>query len=128
MEVDFTLYLRKSLLELSPYQSAREEFVNDGRQMMLLYANENPFATSVNRYPDPMQTQLKREIASWRKLEEDQIYLSNGSDEFISQIIMGCCEPGEDQILIVPPTFGMYKVAAKIHGVGVKEVHLTLEL
>ena len=127
MEVDFTLYLRKSLLELSPYQSAREEFVNDGRQMILLDANENPFATSVNRYPDPMQTQLKREIASWRKLEEDQIYLSNGSDEFISQIIMGCCEPGEDQILIVPPTFGMYKVAAKIHGVGVKEVPLTSE-
>ena len=91
MEVDFTLYLRKSLLELSPYQSAREEFVNDGRQMILLDANENPFATSVNRYPDPIQTQLKREIASWRKLEEDQIYLSNGSDEFISQIIMGCC-------------------------------------
>ena len=117
-------FVRKSLLELSPYQSAREEFVNDGREMILLDANENPFPTAVNRYPDPMQIELKSRIANWKSVDPNQLYLSNGSDEFISQIIMACCEPSKDHILILPPTFGMYKVAARTYGVAVKEVPL----
>jgi len=125
MKIDINRMLRKSLLKLMPYQSARQEFVNEGRKMILLDANENPFETSVNRYPDPLQTKLKKAIAAWKNVEIEQLYLSNGSDEFISQIIQGCCEPGEDQIMIVPPTFGMYKVAAALHGVGVREVPLT---
>ena len=125
MKIDVNKYLRKSLLAVAPYQSAREEYVNDGRKMILLDANENPFATAVNRYPDPMQLELKTQIAAWKKVPINQIYLSNGSDEFISQIIMGCCEPGVDHIVLVPPTFGMYKVAATLNGVGVVEVPLT---
>ena len=127
MENDFNQYFRKSLLKLKPYQSAREEYINDGRKMILLDANENPFETSVNRYPDPLQMELKSQIAIWRKVGLEQIYLSNGSDEFISQIVMGSCEPGIDHIVIVPPTFGMYKVAAATFGVGVKEIPLTSE-
>ena len=127
MENDFNQYFRKSLLKLKPYQSAREEFINDGRKMILLDANENPFETSVNRYPDPLQMELKSQIAIWRKVGLEQIYLSNGSDEFISQIVMGSCEPGIDHIVLVPPTFGMYKVAAATFGVGVKEIPLTSE-
>jgi len=127
METDFNQYFRKSLLKLNPYQSAREEFVNGERKMILLDANENPFTTSVNRYPDPMQMELKIEISKWRKVGLEQIYLSNGSDEFISQIVMVCCEPGMDHIVIVPPTFGMYKVAAATFGAGVKEIPLTSE-
>ena len=127
METDFNQYFRKSLLKLKPYQSAREEFVNVERKMILLDANENPFTTSVNRYPDPMQMELKTEISRWRKVDLDQIYLSNGSDEFISQIVMGSCEPGMDHIVIVPPTFGMYRVAAATFGVSVKEIPLTSE-
>ena len=127
MENDFNQYFRKSLLKLKPYQSAREEFINDGRKMILLDANENPFETSVNRYPDPLQMELKSQIAIWRKVGLEQIYLSNGSDEFISQIVMGSCEPGMDHIVIVPPTFGMYKVAAATFGVSVKEIPLTSE-
>ena len=127
METDFNQYFRKSLLKLKPYQSAREEFVNGERKMILLDANENPFKTSVNRYPDPMQMELKTEISRWRKVGLEQIYLSNGSDEFISQIVMGSCEPGMDHIVIVPPTFGMYKVAAATFGVSVKEIPLTSE-
>ena len=127
METDFNQYFRKSLLKLKPYQSAREEFVNGERKMILLDANENPFTTSVNRYPDPMQMELKSEISRWRKVGLEQIYLSNGSDEFISQIVMGSCEPGMDHIVIVPPTFGMYKVAAATFGVSVKEIPLTSE-
>ena len=125
MKFDYKKYIRTHLLSLTPYQSAREEFTADGREMILLDANENPFATEVNRYPDPLQLELKEQIAEWKGVGVDQLYLSNGSDEFISNVIMGCCEPGQDQIVIVPPTFGMYKVSARIHGVGVVEVPLT---
>jgi histidinol-phosphate aminotransferase len=125
MKFDYKKYIRTHLLSLTPYQSAREEFTADGREMILLDANENPFATEVNRYPDPLQLELKEQIAEWKGVGVDQLYLSNGSDEFISNVIMGCCEPGQDQIVIVPPTFGMYKVSARTHGVGVVEVPLT---
>lgn len=87
MKIDINRMLRKSLLKLMPYQSARQDFVNEGRKMILLDANENPFETSVNRYPDPLQTKLKKAIAAWKNVEIEQLYLSNGSDEFISQII-----------------------------------------
>ena len=125
--MDFNLdsYVRTSLLTLQPYQSAREEFVNQGRKMILLDANENPFETESNRYPDPLQVDLKERIAKWKRVPPDQLYLSNGSDEFISQLIMSCCEPKQDSILILPPTFGMYQVAARTHGVGVVEAPLT---
>lgn len=125
MKFDYKKYIRTHLLSLTPYQSAREEFTADGREMILLDANENPFATEVNRYPDPLQLELKEQIAEWKGVGVDQLYLSNGSDEFISNVIMGCCEPGQDQIVIVPPTFGMYKVSARTYGVGVVEVPLT---
>ena len=124
MRPEIRRFFRKSLLELSPYQSAREEFVSDGRTMILLDANENPFPSETNRYPDPMQRELKQKIADWKKVSTEQLYLSNGSDEFISQIIMACCEPATDHIVIVPPTFGMYKVAARTYGVAVREVPL----
>ena len=125
MKFDYTKYIRPYLLTLSPYQSARQEFEGDGSSMILLDANENPFESTTNRYPDPMQMELKQEIAAWKGVEHNQLYLSNGSDEFISQVIMGCCEPGTDSIMILPPTFGMYQVAALTYGVGVQEVPLT---
>jgi histidinol-phosphate aminotransferase len=125
MKFDYKKYIGTHLLSLTPYQSAREEFTADGREMILLDANENPFATEVNRYPDPLQLELKEQIAEWKGVGVDQLYLSNGSDEFISNVIMGCCEPGQDQIVIVPPTFGMYKVSSRTHRVGVVEVPLT---
>ena len=125
MNFDYKKHIRTHLLSLTPYQSAREEFTADGREMILLDANENPFATEVNRYPDPLQLELKEQIAEWKGVGVDQLYLSNGSDEFISNVIMGCCEPGQDQIVIVPPTFGMYKVSSRTHRVGVVEVPLT---
>lgn len=124
MKPDIQRFFRKSLLEISPYKSAREEYNDEGRDMILLDANESPFSSTTNRYPDPMQSDLKEEIASWKNVESDQLYLSNGSDEFISQIIVACCEPGRDHIITLPPTFGMYKVSARIHGVEVKEVPL----
>ena len=117
-------FFRKNLIDLIPYRSAREEYANQGVKMILLDANENPFTSSSNRYPDPMQTKLKNRIANWKNINENQIYLSNGSDESISQLIMAFCEPGIDNIIILPPTFGMYKVSAHVHGIKVIEVPL----
>jgi histidinol-phosphate aminotransferase len=125
MKFDATSYLRKRLLELKPYQSARQEFVSNGESMIFLDANESPYETDLNRYPDPLQLELKALIAKWKGVRIEQLYLSNGSDEFISQVIMGCCEPEKEAIMIAPPTFGMYKVAAALHGVQVCEVPLT---
>ena len=87
MKSDIQRFFRKSLLEISPYKSAREEYIDEGRDMILLDANESPFSSNSNRYPDPMQSDLKEEIATWKNVESDQLYLSNGSDEFISQIV-----------------------------------------
>ena len=117
-------FFRKNLIDLIPYQSAREEYANQGVKMILLDANENPFTSGSNRYPDPMQTKLKNRIANWKNINENQIYLSNGSDESISQLIMAFCEPGIDNIITLPPTFGMYKVSAHVHGIKVKEAPL----
>jgi len=125
MKFDISKYVRSHLLLLSPYQSARQEYEGNEQAMILLDANENPYKSEVNRYPDPMQKELKTRISQWKGVDENQLYLSNGSDEFISQIIMACCEPAQDEIVILPPTFGMYKVAAKLHGVGIREVPLT---
>jgi len=124
MTFDITSYVRSHLLKLKPYRSAREEYAVKGREVILLDANENPYSSEINRYPDPMQSLLKERLAVWKKVAVNQIYLSNGSDEFISQIIIGCCEPGKDHIIIVPPTFGMYKVSARTYGVNVHEVPL----
>jgi histidinol-phosphate aminotransferase len=124
MTFDISSYVRTYLLKSKPYRSAREEYADEGREMILLDANENPYSSEVNRYPDPMQSKLKEGIAAWKKVAVNQIYLSNGSDEFISQIIIGCCEPGKDHIIIIPPTFGMYKVSAHTYGVNVYEVPL----
>lgn len=125
MNTELTKLLRPHILEIVPYQSARQEFVNDGRSMTLLDANENPFDSGVNRYPDPFQWDLKRAIAKHKNVQPDQLFLSNGSDELISQLIQLFCNPSKDAVLIAPPTFGMYAVAASIHDVAVKKVPLT---
>lgn len=118
-------HLRKNIQNLQPYQSAREEFKDNRGKMILLDANENPFETTVNRYPDPMQMELKQRLAVFKEVAPENIFLSNGSDEIISQLILAFCEPKEDHILIVPPTFGMYAASANIYSVGVKTIPLS---
>jgi histidinol-phosphate aminotransferase len=117
-------YARKSLISLKSYKSAREECLNNDRKMILLDANENPFDSETNRYPDPMQLVLKKNISKWKKVPIENIYLSNGSDEFISQFIFGFCEPGIDKIIINPPTFLIYRSYAELHGIDVFEIPL----
>ncbi|MBT7656740.1 MAG: histidinol-phosphate transaminase [Flavobacteriales bacterium] len=118
-------YLRKHLQNHAIYQSARQEFTEGAKEMILLDANENPFDWPYNRYPDPMQQKLRSKICEWRQVKPDELYLANGSDEIINQLILAFCEPGEEEILICPPTFGMYKVAAQLYQVDLCEVPLT---
>ena len=115
--------IRKSILDLQPYSSARDEF--SGEAMVFLDANENPFNEPYNRYPDPLQRQLKNEIAKIKKCDPEQIFLGNGSDEPIDIAIKAFCNPGIDNIISIDPTYGMYKVAADINNVEVKKVRLS---
>jgi histidinol-phosphate aminotransferase len=114
--------VRENIRKLKPYQSAREEFKDDNS--ILLDANENPYENGYNRYPDPLQRELKDEIANQKGLSTENIFLGNGSDEIIDLLIRAFCEPGKDSILINTPTYGMYKVCANINNVKVNEVEL----
>lgn len=115
--------LRRNIINLVPYSSARNEFSGD--DAMFLDANENPFYTGVNRYPDPMQQKLKVRIGQLKNLHYEQIFLGNGSDEAIDLLIRAFCEPGEDNIVCIKPSYGMYKVCADISNVEFREVMLT---
>ncbi|NND09196.1 MAG: histidinol-phosphate transaminase [Saprospiraceae bacterium] len=109
--------VRPNIWELTPYSSARHEF--EGQADVLLDANENPMETGLNRYPDPLQRSLKALIAKEKKVEEDSIFLGNGSDEAIDILMRIFCRPGEDAIMTFPPTYGMYQVSADIADVAV---------
>lgn len=111
---------RKNILQMKPYSSARSEF--KGEADVFLDANENPNETLLNRYPDPLQTQLKIELAKLKSISEDQIFLGNGSDEAIDLLFRAFCEPGRDKAYIFPPTYGMYSVSAEINNVKVVEL------
>ncbi len=117
--------VRKNILELKPYSSARDEFVGDAE--IFLDANENPFPSPYNRYPDPLQRELKIELSKIKNIDPTQIFLGNGSDEPIDLLIRAFCEPNMDSILITPPTYGMYKVCADINAVNVQVASLTAD-
>ncbi len=114
--------VRPNILSLKAYSSARDE--NSGDQAVMLDANENPFTSEVNRYPDPYQRTLKQEIAKIKGVETSQIFLGNGSDEAIDLLIRIFCEPGKDNIVITEPTYGMYEVSAGINDVAIKKALL----
>ncbi|NUO01836.1 MAG: histidinol-phosphate transaminase [Saprospiraceae bacterium] len=114
--------VRDNILRLTPYSSARSEF--KGTASVFIDANENPFDTGLNRYPDPLQWKLKAQIGAWRRVEAEHIFLGNGSDEAIDLLVRIFCEPGRDHIVIVPPTYGMYQVSADIANVAVRSVPL----
>lgn len=121
-KLDFNRLLRANILKLTPYSSARGEF--KGSASVFLDANENPFDSGYNRYPDPLQRTLKDKISALWHVPSSSIFLGNGSDEPIDLLVRLFCEPGLDHIIITPPTYGMYRVAADIAGVEVKEINL----
>jgi histidinol-phosphate aminotransferase len=109
---------------MQPYSSARDEFKDFDQEMIFLDANENPFENGINRYPDPQQKTLKKELASLKKVPENQILLGNGSDEVLDLLFRAFCEPYVDNVITLPPTYGMYGVLANLNAVENKEVIL----
>ncbi len=120
--MDITSLVRENIKALKPYSSARSEF--KGAAEVFLDANENPFDTGYNRYPDPLQWHLKNKISDLKSIDTANIFLGNGSDEAIDLLIRIFCEPKNDHIITLPPTYGMYKVSADIADVAVWEIPL----
>ncbi len=114
--------VRVNIKNIKPYGSAREEFT--GEADIFLDANESPFPTEFNRYPDPIQQKVKDKLAEIKGVKASQIFLSNGSDEAIDWLVRAFCEPKEDAIIICTPTFGMYEVVANINNVEIIQIAL----
>lgn len=127
MSFDINTLIRENLKDIKPYSSARDEYVSDGSQMVFLDANENPFENGVNRYPDPHQRGLKAVLAEQKGVGIENILLGNGSDEVLDLVYRAFCEPKIDNIITLPPTYGMYGVLAGINNVENREVLLTAD-
>ena len=125
MMFDLDAIVRDNIKNLKPYSSARHEF--DGVADVNLDANENPFETGLNRYPDPFQRAIKEKLAVLRSVRSENIFLGNGSDEVIDLLLRAFCEPRRDNVLILPPTYGMYEVSANINDVEVRRANLTTD-
>jgi histidinol-phosphate aminotransferase len=126
MNFSLNKLIRENIKKLKPYSSARSEF--SGMASVFLDANENAFGSPLmkwyNRYPDPLQWEVKRKISTIKNIAAENILLGNGSDECIDLLIRAFCDPQKDNIIICPPTYGMYEVYAHINNVDVKEVPL----
>ncbi|WP_278035640.1 histidinol-phosphate transaminase [Flavobacterium nitratireducens] len=123
---DINNLVRDNVKVLKPYSSARDEFEDfDTAQMVFLDANENPYENGVNRYPDPQQNSVKAVLAKNKGLSSKQILLGNGSDEVLDLLFRAFCEPKEDNVISLPPTYGMYGVLANINNVEHKEIVLS---
>ncbi|MEM1409014.1 MAG: histidinol-phosphate transaminase [Bacteroidota bacterium] len=121
--MDLDKLVRGNILAIKPYSSARDEYEGNGE--IFLDANENPFETGLNRYPDPYQRKLKAKIAALKNVQTNQLFLGNGSDEAIDLILRIFCEPGKNEIITLDPTYGMYQVSAAIQNVAVRKVPLS---
>jgi len=125
-EFDIHNLVRENVKTMKPYSSARDEFEGfDTAEMIFLDANENPFNNGVNRYPDPQQGNVKAVLAKQKGVKINQILLGNGSDEVLDLIFRAFCEPKVDNIISLPPTYGMYGVLANINAVENREVLLS---
>ncbi len=123
MNIDDVMRLvRKNIKSLAPYSTARDEY--KGALGVFLDANENPFDNGFNRYPDPRQAELKALIAPMKGVAVEQMFIGNGSDEAIDLCFRIFCEPRIDNVVTIAPTYGMYRVAADINDVQVREVQL----
>ena len=114
--------VRQNIYNLKPYSCARDEF--KGEASVFLDANENPLNNPYNRYPDPLQIELKKKIAQIKNVRPSQIMLGNGSDEPIDLIVRIFCEPKQDNIVAIAPTYGMYEVCANVNDVEYRKVLL----
>jgi histidinol-phosphate aminotransferase len=121
---DLNTLVRTNVKTLKKYSSARDEFKNFNQKMIYLDANENPFESGVNRYPDPQQQDLKAVLASKKGVKTENILIGNGSDEVLDLIFRAFCEPNKDNIITLPPTYGMYSVLADINAIENRKIIL----
>ena len=121
MTIDIKNLVRKNILSLKPYSSARDEF--EGENGIFLDANENPFG-ELNRYPDPYQLKIKQKLSELNQISTENIFLGNGSDEVIDLAFRIYCEPKKDKVLTFSPTYGMYEVSANINDVELINLEL----
>ena len=119
---DISRYVRRAIAALTPYSTARDEY--EGELGVFLDANESPYENGYNRYPDPHQKALKAQIAAIKGVPAENIFIGNGSDEAIDLVFRVFCEPREDNVVAIAPSYGMYKVAAAINDVEIREVAL----
>lgn len=124
MKFNLKNIVRENVANMKAYSSARDEFTGATDDMVFLDANENPFENGVNRYPDPMQKTVKSELAKIKGVAQENILLGNGSDEVIDLIFRAFCEPKIDNIITLPPSYGMYDVSANLNNISIKEVPL----
>lgn len=122
--MDIEKLTRPSILALKPYSSARDEFKDFDMDMIFLDANENPFENGLNRYPDPQQNKVKILLSERKKIPIKNILLGNGSDEVLDLIFRAFCEPNQDNVIVLPPTYGMYEVLANINSVETIKINL----
>lgn len=120
--MELTEIIRPDLLGMRPYSSARDEYKGDAS--LFLDANENPFNNGVNRYPDPLQKNLKKRIAEIKGVRPEQIFLGNGSDECIDLLFRLLCRPGIDKAASISPSYGMYAVSARINQIELVDILL----
>jgi len=124
---DINNILRENIKRLVPYSSARDEY--QGEASIFLDANENAFGSPLdqqfNRYPDPLQYNLKKRITEIKGVPPRNIFVGNGSDEAIDILFRSFCNPGVDNVILVPPTYGMYEVSANINDIEARKVSLT---
>jgi histidinol-phosphate aminotransferase len=125
MKLDISKLLRDNIRNLKPYSSARDEF--SGEAAVFLDANENPYNSPWNRYPDPHQSKLKVKVSEIKNIAVPNIFLGNGSDEPIDLLFRAFCEPGKDNVVSINPTYGMYRVAADTNNVEVRLVSLSAD-
>ncbi|MFC2080285.1 histidinol-phosphate transaminase [Bacteroidota bacterium] len=122
MKTDISKLVRSNIANLQPYSSARDEY--SGSSALLLDANENPYNSPYNRYPDPHQTDLKKKIGKIKGIDASNIFIGNGSDEAIDLLYRIFCEPGKDNVVSISPSYGMFKVCADINQVEMRTVPL----
>ena len=128
MKTDFNInsIIRDNIKKLKPYSSARDEYKDASSfNMIFLDANENPFENGVNRYPDPQQNLVKDELSKIKEIPKENILLGNGSDEVLDLIFRAFCEPYKDNIITLPPTYGMYGVLADLNAIENRQVLLS---
>jgi histidinol-phosphate aminotransferase len=125
---DINTLVRENVKAMKPYSSARDEFEDfDTAEMIFLDANENPFENGVNRYPDPQQVSVKSVLANQIGVAVNQILLGNGSDEVLDLLFRAFCEPKIDNVITLPPTYGMYGVLANLNAIENREVLLSTD-